>query len=151
MRKIVVLLVTVLTVLGLTACGKAKTVDVTDAASRLASEITYTDEMAEIDLDTAGMIYYLEDAQITNAKIYESSGATAEEIAVFECASSADADKVMTAMQQRVEEQKESFKDYVPEELLKLDNAVLIKNGNYVMLSVSDDAEAAQKIINSYF
>ncbi len=139
-----VMLVTVLLTAG---CGKAKELNADDVSARLLSDITYTDELSEIDLETAQMLFYLEDAQITKAKIYESGGATAEEIAVFECASTEDADKVMTAMQTRVEEQKESFRDYVPEELLKLDAAVLVKNGTIVVLSVSGDADAARKII----
>lgn len=130
------------------ACGKTKEISAEDVSAKLLSDISYTDELAEIDLETAQMLFYLDDAQITGAKIYESSGATAEEIAVFECASSDDADKVMTAMQTRVEEQKESFRDYVPEELLKLDDAVLVKSRNVVVLSVSGDAETARKIIS---
>ncbi len=148
MKKTVLIIMTIWMALAMTACAKKQEISVDEVSSRLLSEITYTDELSEIDLETAGMLFYLSDAQITSAKIYESGGATAEEIAVFECASQEDADKVMAAVQQRVEEQKESFRDYVPEELLKLDNAVMIQSGNYVMLSVSDDAETAQKIIN---
>ncbi len=148
MKKISILMMMGLALLSMTACGKKKEISVSDVSAKLLSEITYTDELAEIDLETAKMLFYLDDAQINEAKIYESGGATAEEIAVFGCASSEDADQVMTAMQTRVEEQKESFRDYVPEELLKLDKAVLVKNGNVVVLSVSDDAEKALQIIN---
>ena len=141
----VAMLVAVLLTVG---CGTAKELNVDDVSAKLLSEITYTDELSEIDLETAQMLFYLDDIQITKAKIYESGGATAEEIAVFECASTEDADRVMTAMQTRVEEQKESFRDYVPEELLKLDAAVLVKSRNVVVLSVSGDAETARKIIS---
>ncbi len=148
MKKWIMTTVAMLTVLTLTACSKETTkIDIEQVSSALLEQITYTDELAEVDMETAKMLFYLEDANITAAKVYESGGATAEEIAVFECASSEDADKVLTAAQQRVAEQKESFTDYVPEELPKLDNAVVVKSGNTVILSVSGDSETAKKII----
>ena len=63
------------------------------------------------------MIYNFGDANITEAAFYESTGATAEEIVVLKCNSEADAGAVENALKSRVEEQKESFADYVPEEL----------------------------------
>ena len=143
-----VCILTAVTAVLLSGCSKAsKTVDASKLATRLATEISYQDEITTIDLDTASMIYYFDDANINQAFIYEGSGATAEEVAVFDCATEEDAAKVETAVNERVEEQKESFRDYVPEELNKLDAAVVQKTGCYVVLSVSNDADTAKKII----
>ena len=132
----------------LAGCAKSqKTVDPAKLATRLTTEITYQDELTAVDAETVSMIYYFDDAAITQSFVYEGSGATAEEVAVFECASEDDAAKVLQAVNERVEEQKESFTDYVPEELNKLDAAVIQKTGNYVVLSVSNEADQAKKII----
>ncbi len=150
MKKTILLCITVLImVLTMPGCNKEeKTIDVAALGDALLNNITYTDEMAAIDLETAGMIYYFGEASVTNACIYESSGATAEEIAVFECADEASADLMEKAVADRIAEQKESFENYVPEELVKLDNAILVRSGKYVILSVSADAEQARKIID---
>jgi len=150
-KKIIVGLLSVIAISAVGCAGKTKEITVTELGESLLSNITYEDELAAIDLETAGMIYYLENAEITNACIYESSGATAEEIAVFECAASTDVNETEAAVRTRIEEQKESFENYVPEELVKLNNAVVIKNGNYVILSVSSDPDAARKIIEEAF
>ena len=79
---------------------------------------------------------------------YISSGATAEEIAVFEAADKAAADRLYKAAQERVENQKTAFEDYVPAEMTKLGNPVLVKKGSFVVLCVADDAAAAKKIVD---
>jgi hypothetical protein len=134
-----------------TGCKKTEniSVDVKVLSTNLTSEITYDDELSEIDLETAKNIYELGEAEITDSSIYVSSGATAEEIAVISCKDSNSAKIVEEAFETRVENQKISFQDYVPEELKKLDKAVIIKKGNYVVFSVSNDDTKAKDIINN--
>lgn len=132
-------------------CGGAgKEVDVNGLSDALHTQITYQDELSTIDLDTAKMFYSFSDADITEAVFYESSGATAEEIAVIKCGSKEDADKVEAALNTRVSEQKEAYTDYVPAELEKLNAAVVVKSGNTAVLSVSDDPDKAREIIGTY-
>ena len=69
---------------------------------------------------------------------------------VLECASGADADKARAALEARVAEQKVNYEDYVPEELDKLNDAVIVESGNFAVLSVSNDPDAARKILSEY-
>ena len=107
--------------------GSGKDVDVNGLSDALHSQIAYKDELAPIDLDTAKMFYSFSDADITEAVFYESSGATAEEIAVIKCGSEAEAGKAEDVLRNRVSEQIESYKDYVPAELEKLNAAVVYR------------------------
>lgn len=133
-----------------TGCKKTdnSVIDVKQLGTNLATEITYEDEVAEIDLDTAKNIYDFGEAEVTEYSIYVSSGATAEEIAVISCKDSVSAKKIEEAFETRIKNQKTSFQDYVPEELKKLEKAVVIKKGNTVILSVSNEEEKAKEIIN---
>lgn len=100
--------------------------------------------MSEVNYD---LVYDMEDINITESVVYVSSGATAEEIAAIKCETKEDAEKVETALKERVKEQKESFENYVPKELDKLDKAVIVKIGNTVVLSVSNEDAKAKEII----
>ncbi|MCR5108090.1 MAG: DUF4358 domain-containing protein [Lachnospiraceae bacterium] len=131
--------------------GMAGEVNATDLGDELKNNIEYKDDLSQIDIDTAGMFISLDGIGIAESNIYESSGATAEEIVVLKCETTEDADKAEEALKQRTEEQIEAFIDYVPEELIKLENAVLVKNNEFVVLSVSDDPDKAKEIINSNF
>ncbi len=136
----------------LTGCGNGNTkaFDATEVANRLLEEITYQDELTVVDFDTAGMILNFSNVNVVNGLVFEGSGATAEEIVVLECASDEDADAAKAALQARVQEQIESFTDYVPQELEKLNQAVIVESGKYAVLSVSSEPDLAKKIIGEY-
>ena len=135
----------------LTGCGDKKAdFDVDTLAGDLDTKITYSDTLSPMDLDMAGMFLNLSDISVTKAAVYEGSGGTAEEIVVLECATDDDAKKAEEALKTRVNEQIESFTDYVPEELTKLNAAVIKVNGKYAVLSVSDSPDEARKIIDQY-
>lgn len=122
-----------------------------DAISgELLNNISYVDDLSLLDAEVASMFIDFGSADIVNSAVYESSGATAEEIIVVECSSDADAKSVKKSLESRVEEQKISYEDYVPEELVKLNKAVIVQSGNYAILSVSDEPEKAEEIIGSY-
>ena len=150
-KRLLVLGLVIMTALSAAGCSK-KAVDVNaqGLADALKSGIAYKDDLSSIDLDTAQMIYNFGDANITEAVFYESTGATAEEIVVLKCAGEADAGMAEDALKARVEEQKESFTDYVPAELEKLNAAVIVKSGSCAILSVSDEPDKARSIIDSY-
>ena len=128
-----------------------KNVDAKAIADSLLSEISYTDQLSAVDLDTAKMFLNFADVEINEAYIYESSGATAEEIVVLVCKDSDSAAKAKSAFEQRVSEQKENFTDYVPEEVPKLNDAVIITSREYAILSVSGDSAKAKDIIEGAF
>lgn len=145
---IIAVAVAVFTIIG--CGGKKADFDVAALGNDLNTKITYQDSLMEMDLDTAGMFLNLSDVNVTKAAIYEGSGGTAEEIVVLECASDDDAKAAEQVLKTRVAEQIESFTDYVPEELTKLNAAVIKVNGKYAVLSVSDTPDEARKIIDSY-
>ncbi|MDO4187466.1 MAG: DUF4358 domain-containing protein [Lachnospiraceae bacterium] len=133
------------------AAEEEKSVDAAKLASDLVENIKYTDQISEVDLDTAKMFLNFADVDIEEAYIYESSGATAEEVVVLKCKDSDSASKAKTAFEQRVEEQTENFTDYVPEEVPKLKDAVIITSKEYAILSVSADSGKAKDIIEGAF
>ena len=129
--------------------SQAAAVDVTKVADRLLNEIKYDDKLAEAEKESIDVIYPgLPKDKIKAMKIYvSSSGGTSEEIAAFEVGDEETAKEIETKLNERVEAQKTSFKNYVPEELKRLENALVIRKGNYVYLSVSGDPDKAKSII----
>lgn len=151
MKKAILVLVSVVMVMTLAACGGSKgDFDVDALGNDLSTKITYKDSLGKMDLDTASMFLNLSDISVVKAAIYEGSGGTAEEIVVLECVSDADASKAEQVLKDRVSEQIESFADYVPEELTKLNAAVIKVSGKYAVLSVSDTPDEARKLIDQY-
>lgn len=94
------------------------------------------------------MIYGISQEDIEEYEAYVSTGATAEEIAVIKAKDEATAESMEEKLTERVEAQKNSFANYIPKEVEKLEEAVVYQEGVYVVLSISNDDEKAEEIIS---
>lgn len=148
MRKLVIAVLLALSMAAVTACSsKEEKVDVEAMAGELAEKVSFEDELNLTDTETGEKLYGIDGAE--KSFVYVSSGATAEEIGVFEFESTKDAKEGAKKVQDRIAQQKEDFGSYIPKEVKRLDNAVIRQSGCYVVVCVSDDREA-EKIISQY-
>ncbi len=122
----------------------------TDSADEMAEtifeQLEFEDEMTKVSDDLFFGLFNLDEEKVQALAAYESTGATAEEIVVTVAAEGCEAD-VRAAFAERVESQKESFRDYVPKELEKLSDAVIFKKGKIAILVVCNDSSKANKIL----
>ena len=147
MRK-AVLLWGVLLALVVSACGgKTQAVDVNQLAGELLEQVDFEDELTELDESMVSALYGVEGAQ--EQKVYLSSGATAEEVAVFRFATEEEARAALAVLEQRLESRRTDFANYMPDEAARLENAVLECSGCCVALCVSA-GDTAKEIISSY-
>ena len=148
MRKKMAIACIVVMMAVLTACGGSdKSIDVEKLSAELLEKVSFTDELTKADAGTIARIYGIESA--SEAEVYIGSGATAEEIGIFAFKEESEAEGAFEKVKQRLQSQKDSYESYAPEELKRLDNAFLKKEGRYVIFCVSDGEEADQ-IINEY-
>lgn len=135
----------------LLGCGSSSPVSVDTAAltTSLTSDISYDNELSELSEDDITNYVTVEDG--VKGVMYMSSGSTAEEVAVFTAPDEATASTMKNNVQEFLNDQKTSFEDYIPEEAQRIDDAVLVVNGNYVILCVSGDSDKAQEIIDNAF
>ena len=134
-------------ILFITGCGnEVKTFDPNDLANELIAEVNFDDELTKFEGDIS-KLYDL--PEVEDYVVYVGSGATAEEIAIITLKDESDEESVREALEKRVEEQKQSFSNYVPEEVARLDKSVIQSNQKYVVLCVSDE-DLAEDIIHQY-
>lgn len=161
MKKITAFCIALALVFGLAACGQSgQTQPDTTAAeaaaamqsaqewlSFLKSRLPFDDQMN--DTDTAAAIYGIteEDGYTGDCAMCISTMATPEEIAVFRIDSVYSADALCDLANARIEQQKASYASYAPQEVPKLESAVVKVCGDYVIVCVcADNALAAQVI-----
>jgi len=144
LKKIVLISLILLLVSG---CGKETTsFNPNDLANELLTEVDFDDELTLF----AGDISKIYDMpEVEDYLIYIGSGATSEEIAIITLKNSSDEEDVKAALEKRVEEQKQNFANYVPEEVSRLEKSIIKSNEKYVVLCVSNDNQA-EKIIDKY-
>lgn len=147
-KLIVIFVLLLLFTAGCSKQSSSVTMDVDSVAGKIMKEVTFKDQMSAIKQKTALSIYGLDSTSVVKAKVYESTGATAEEVAAFEGKDEKAAATIKKAVMKRIETQKESYKGYVPKELEKLKNPLVVVKGKYVFLCVADNTSPAEKVIN---
>lgn len=127
-------------------------IDVQTVADTILKNGDFKDNLAVVDNSMAlGRLYNLDAGQIEASAFYTNSNATAEEIAVIKTTSSDYVDTVKAAYETRVSGQQDACRDYLPDEMTKLESAVIYVNGNYVILCISNDNTKAEGIIEDIF
>lgn len=149
-KKVFVLLCCVFLLL-LGGCGaKEVKLDAAATADKLASEVTFKDQLSPLKDKAAFKLFGLDDSTVVSQKVYVGTGATAEEIGVWECKDENATKIVQSAAEQRVKDQTQAFANYVPGELTKLKSPFIKTYGKYVVYVCCDDTTQAQKVIDSF-
>lgn len=124
--------------------GAAEWVDI------LAATVPFEDQMTVVDGDTATARYGVDESYTGDAAMYISTMATPEEIAVFKTDDTFDAAYFTGLAETYLDGQKESYADYAPEHMPKLDSAVVRTCGEYVIVVVSADNAKASAVMDAY-
>jgi hypothetical protein len=126
--------------------------DIRSLAKALIGGIAFSDRMEEASGDAFYALYAVDpaDESVTDFVFYASTGATAEEVTVIEARDAGSAPAVLEYARARVASQKAEFENYAPDEMAKLNDPVLMRVGKYVILCLSNDNAAAEKIIGDF-
>ena len=158
-KRFLLVILALIFALGLCACGdggtsesseppKPLTVDIEGLAAELLDGVTFEDELFRIEDEMIS--FYYEIPEGGKGVFYYGSGATAEEVAVFELTDANQADEFLAVAQEHIEDQILSYEDYIPGEVARLEQAVVECHGKYVVVCVTADPETAEKIIDQH-
>lgn len=137
----------------LAGCGgnPAPLPDAETLANRLLTEQAFTDELEQLAPEVALSLYQIDGGDVAASVVYTGTGATAEEVAVFEAVDADAAGRIRTAVEARVADQKQSFENYIPTEIPKLQQAVVAGRDTVVVLCVpAESDETARSICGEY-
>lgn len=123
------------------------TLDVAALGERLHTELEYRDQLEELEPEIVYTMLGIDAADVSAQKNYVSSGATAEEIIIFQAVDREAAVRLQDALAARCQDQQEVYASYAPEEIGYLQQAVLMDKENYVVFCVPVDGQAAEKLI----
>ena len=136
----------------LTACGGGgssdKSYDPKTTAQALLDSGAFSDALDTLDADVAANMYGIEADTITDCVVYASLSMGAEEIAVLTLTDEAAAQAAKTALEKRVDDQITALKSYMPDEVGKLEHAIVEQSGNTALLVVAADADKAQSTLD---
>lgn len=150
MRKSAIILLACMAVLLFAGCSSTETTweNIDETAQALLQSGEFEDELTAAEESVALDYYGIDQSKVENCVFYVGTGATAEEIAIFEATDQEAAKELVELAKKRVEEQTESFRSYNPDELTKLENAVIETRGTKVAVCISGDSDKAKEILD---
>lgn len=112
----------------------------------------FSESLEELELDTGFLLYCfdaydLKPENLTDGKILRSAGATCEEMAVLIWEDETCAERAEEALEDYIEAQVESNRDYRPRELPKLEEAMTEERGNTTLLAIVDNPAALRALL----
>lgn len=132
------------------AAQTGKTLDVEAAAKALLDGADFDDPPTELreKLLTAQYVG-LDTADVVSWKVYVSGASTADEVAVFEATDAEAAQRIKAVIDTRLASLIEQYSGYGPTKVPKLKDPLLVVEGNYVVLCVSNDNAKAQELLDA--
>lgn len=155
MKRVLAILLTAAVGFSMAACSKGtggtgKTPAAADVVKAVSEKMTFTNEMMMVDADQFGNLYRIDLEKVEDKAILtDSSRATAEEITVIRMKDAKDVQIAKDAITEHIEDQRRSFEGYIEGEIPKLDNALVMTEGAYVILVVAPDTAPAEAAFQS--
>lgn len=150
----IILIVVIIAIIGIVVLVSNRDaniqINIQDLSTQILESGSFSDELAMIDKQIVMSDYGFTDDEIKSIVSYQGSGATSEELVILELNDRSFLSSVRNKINTRLEERKEAFESYLPEEVFKIDNCILEVKGNYVIMCISNDSIKVNEIINNY-
>ncbi|MCI5602033.1 MAG: DUF4358 domain-containing protein [Clostridiales bacterium] len=151
LNKILGIAILVTIALSLMACGKKtdkKDKNITEAEAikyinELKESESFETELSEVDENVIVNTYKITDTNTSVIKAYVGDGASAEELVLLK----GDAAGIKTIVQTYLKDKEDNYSSYMPEEVLKIKNAVFKQYGEYSIICICKDNENAKSIL----
>lgn len=122
--------------------------DPSTAVEKMSEEITFTDQFAPLDSENANRVYGVDADLVEDSTAMVGSGATAESIAMFKAVDAKSAQDIEKQLEVFIDGYIEGYSDYKPEEVPKLESAIIERKDVYVVLCISADNDAAKTVVS---
>lgn len=152
-RFLAVAMAAMMMVLSMAACGgKDKYISFDEVYTSLTNKIDLSASKMQKQGEAAlNNYYYIDPTTLESYAIYMSDYATgnADEIAMFQVKEENQVAAIKALINDRIADLKVRYEDYKPEEMDKINNAVIMEDGRYLFVAISPDAETAKTVLKN--
>ena len=129
----------------MTGCG-SKNIDADAVSQGILNGVQFAEQLSQTSDKISLKRLGLNADDVESCTAYTSTNAVVDEFAVIKAT---NPDNVETAINTHIANQKATYESYAPNEVTKLDNAVVEKVGDYVIYVVSTDGTSAKSVVDS--
>ena len=151
MKRLVCLVLAFVMVLSMTACGKdkkqeAKEYDGAALLQAMLEQVKFSDTMTSVG--EFASLYFPDLPESAKIEMYTGSGYYADELVLISVSDASDMEAVKASVDVHMEQLTAQFKNYIPEEVAKIEKAIVWQGGSHTIVCISNDYATAQKILN---
>ena len=153
MKKIFLPILCLALLLSLCACGgqeAKKELDPSALAEDLLKANVFSAGLDELPSSKAASFYELNGDEVAEALLYHAAGTSKEQIVILKATDEGAAGNMAASLKNLVSRWIEADRDYAPQEVPKLEKAVLRQSGVWVVLVIADDPDAAARLVGEY-
>lgn len=138
----------ILCILLLAGCGSSASAGqaASAQAESIVSQLNLSDKMDKVEDRIIKGLFFFEEGTLKDSSVYIANDKSADIVAVFQ---SDDIAAVKDKINTYLATAKEQMQNYYPDEVFKIDNAIVQEAGDKVVLIVTNDIENARKIAES--
>ena len=136
----------VLAALMLAGCGKSEQALNGEAALKaILEQVEFDTELSEVGSNA--VLYFPDLPAGREIRLYTGSGYFADEAVLLTMPTEADAARAEKVVENHLKELRDQFRNYVPEEVGKIDSAVTVQSGREILLCITNDVSGVQEIL----
>lgn len=130
-------------------CGSrgTKELDLDAFAKQVIETVSYDDDMVALSETVLPDYYDLSFEGFEKAVVYASgSGATANELAIIQVKDADALGRAKEAVERRKANLTANYQDYIPAEIARIDGAIVVEEGRYLLFSISESNDTIEKL-----
>ena len=147
MKKHIKLFVILAAILLLVSCGKKDEIINAELSRALSENASFDERLTQIDTDTAEKRYMLNSKDYNEITAYTGTASVCDEYVIIK---TSNPEGVAEKLKKYIESKKKIYESYRPNEVYKLDNAVIEQYKDAVVMIVTDDTLNAVEVYKEY-
>lgn len=126
---------------------KAKeTLDTGAFAATVLKKVSFDTKLEKMD-DSVTQSMITTSSDKTKVELYMGEGTSADELLIMTVNDESQLELEIENVQQHLTDMQQSFQDYLPKEAKKIDDAVILQSGKYIVACVCSDKDGAGSVI----
>ena len=122
------------------------TLDTKAFASTVIKKVAFDTKLEKMD-DSVAQSMITTASEDTSTELYMGEGTSADELLIVTVEDESQMDQEIENVQKHLTDMRQSFQDYLPKEAKKIDDAVILQSGKYIVACVSGDKDTAGSVI----
>ena len=136
-----------LLVLLVCGCGKKEMIEISELSSTLAESVSFSEQLTEIDASNIEKRYALNSKGYTEITAFVGTLSTCDEYVIVK---TENPDAMTEKFNKYLEKKRKEYKLYRPDEVYKLDSAVIETHNKSVVMIITADSENALDVYKKY-